>query len=272
MTPLLTSLKYTIAETIAKKSFIAFLVTILAGLGILGLIVAFLELPIPIDQMGMVPETLYRQVTLEIQVASLGILTSIAILFSIFVSGGILPSALEKGTAELLLSKPVKRRDFYLGRITGAFGVVAFNLLILVAGVFLITSLKFGIWNFGFLMVYPMVLLAFLGLYAIIAIMGVVTRSSIAGMLLAYLIFVLISPLLAIRGELYSLLPGSGWLHTVLDVLYYIFPKTQELLISGTSGFVLGEPVDLLSPILTTLAFIVVINGAAIAIFEKKDF
>lgn len=58
----------------------------------------------------------------------------------------------------------------------------------------------------------------------------------------------------------------------MLDVLYYIFPKTQELLISGTSGFVLGEPVDLLSPILTTLAFIVVINGAAIAIFEKKDF
>jgi ABC-type transport system involved in multi-copper enzyme maturation permease subunit len=62
-------------------------------------------------------------------------------LIAVFASAGLVPSVLEPGRIELLLSKPVTRRHILLGRYLGNLLVVAANSLYLVLGIWTILGI-----------------------------------------------------------------------------------------------------------------------------------
>ena len=66
---------------------------------------------------------------------------------AVFASAGLIPTVFEPGRIELLLSKPVARHHILLGRYLGNLLVVAFNMLYLVGGVWLIFGIKTGMWT-----------------------------------------------------------------------------------------------------------------------------
>src|SRR5277367_4578464 len=70
---------------------------------------------------------------------------------AVFASAGLIPSVLEPGRIELVLSKPVSRVHILLGRFLGNTLVVASNIAYLVAGVWVILGAKTGIWGPRFL-------------------------------------------------------------------------------------------------------------------------
>ena len=70
---------------------------------------------------------------------------------SVFASSGLIPSVLEPGRIELILSKPVSRTHILLGRFIGNVAVVALNTTYLVLGVWIIFGLKTKIWGAQFL-------------------------------------------------------------------------------------------------------------------------
>lgn len=70
---------------------------------------------------------------------------------AVFASAGLIPSVLEPGRIELLLSKPISRTHLLLGRFLGNLMVVSFNIVYLVAGVWLILAFKTNIWRPEFL-------------------------------------------------------------------------------------------------------------------------
>jgi ABC-type transport system involved in multi-copper enzyme maturation permease subunit len=64
---------------------------------------------------------------------------------AVFASAGLIPSVLEPGRIELLLSKPVSRTHILLGRYLGNVLVVSCNVIFLVLGVWTILGVKKGI-------------------------------------------------------------------------------------------------------------------------------
>ena len=66
---------------------------------------------------------------------------------AVFASAGLIPSVLEPGRIELLLSKPVSRTHILLGRYVGNVLVVSCNIVYLVLGVWIILGVKTGIWS-----------------------------------------------------------------------------------------------------------------------------
>src|SRR5258708_7372567 len=70
---------------------------------------------------------------------------------AVFASSGLIPSVLEPGRIELLLSKPISRTHILLGRYAGNVLVVSCNITYLVLGVWLIFGFKTRILEGGFL-------------------------------------------------------------------------------------------------------------------------
>ena len=61
---------------------------------------------------------------------------------AVFASAGLIPSVLEPGRIELLLSKPVSRTHILLGRFAGNVLVVSRNITFLVLGVWTILGVQ----------------------------------------------------------------------------------------------------------------------------------
>ena len=89
-------------------------------------------------------------------------------------------------------------------------------------------------------------------------------------MMLSYLIFFVLSPILTARDTISAFL-DSPVLEIFLDIFYYIIPKTSELG-TLTTELAIGYGIDEYQPILTTLAFLLLVLYTSIIIFNKKDY
>ncbi len=199
-------------------------------------------------------------------------LTGLCILFSIFVTASFVPIMLEKGNIDLLLSKPVSREQLLLGKYLGGLLVVFLNIAFLVIGVWLIISIRFSYWNFSFLWAIVLITFSFAILYSVIVLIGVITKGSVLGMMISYLIYLVLSPLLGFffhNGDIFTTGAVTKW---IVKILYYIVPQTSEVSGSITNQIVMGKTVESYNPIWVSMLFIILTMGIAISIFRKKDF
>ncbi|HEY7751380.1 MAG TPA: hypothetical protein VH917_03735, partial [Ignavibacteriaceae bacterium] len=150
--------------------------------------------------------------------------------------------------------------------------VVFVNILFLVLGVWLIISLKFAFWDFSFLWVVVIVTFTFAVLYSMVVLFGVMTKSSIPGMMVAYLIFLIISPLLLLYYDNLRSVINNDLVKVILDGLYFLFPKTAELMGQITINLATGKGIENYQPVLTSLLFLILMTGFSIFLFRKKDF
>ena len=199
-------------------------------------------------------------------------LTGLCILFSIFVTASFVPIMVEKGNIDLLLSKPVSRDQLLLGKYLGGLLVVFLNIAFLVLGVWLIISLKFSYWNYSFLWAIILITFSFAILYAVIVLIGVLTKGSILGMMVSYLIYLVISPVLNLLYSNSDIFISSHITRFIIKVFYYIIPQTSEVSGTLTNEIVLGKSVENYNPVWISLIFIILTMGIAISIFRKKDF
>lgn len=264
---------FTLRESMARKVFLFF--AIISGLAFVGIILAFSvvsteSLMNTANQSGANVATAEMVTALELMIVNP--LSGLCMLLAIFATASLIPKMIEKGNIDLLLSKPISRTQLLLGKYTGGILVVFINILFLVMGTWLIVSLKFSYWNFSFLYVSLTITFAFAVLYALIVFFGVVTRSSIPGMMAAYFIFLLISPLLFGYWKQFRNSVTNEILKSVLDVLYYIVPKTSELTGLITINLASGKGITEYQPVITSLLFLILALGFSIYFFRKKDF
>jgi ABC-type transport system involved in multi-copper enzyme maturation permease subunit len=178
---------------------------------------------------------------------------------------------LEKGNIDLLLSKPVSRTQLLIGKFSGGILVVLINIAFLVVGIWLVISLRFGSFNFSFLTIIISVTFIFAVLYSLIVLFGVITQSSILGMMSAYFIFLVLSPLLYNAQTKFSEFITSDFLNGIISFFYYLLPKTSELM--GVSiDIAAGNSVKEWQPVYTSFAFMTAVIVYAVFIFRKKDF
>jgi len=270
-------ISYTLRESLAKKTFMGFFVIIT----IVHLLFIF-ALNVDIVSGGQAALSLFgkeapRAIDMEkLMFGFKQVMSALAVLMltggiflAIFATGSLMPNMLEKGSVDLLLSRPMARWQLLLGRYLGAVGLVAINVAYMTAGVWLIISLKIGLWHWPFLASGLIIIVVFAILFAIMTFVGVTVRNSGVAMMAAWFVM-FFSPLLFQRDKIYALLSKKIW-QWLLDGIYYITPRTFELG-NLTRSLVAGEPIIDWMPLVQSLLVGAGFLSAAIVVFEKKDF
>jgi ABC-type transport system involved in multi-copper enzyme maturation permease subunit len=188
---------------------------------------------------------------------------------AIFASAGLMPALLEPGRIGLLLSKPVTRPMLLAGRYAGNLLVVTLNHVYLVVAIYVIIGLKTDIWHASFLYAIPATVFLFGVLLTVVVFIGVVSESAALSLMVAAAL-VFISMVLAQRKIVVNLL-SSEWSRDLWQALYWMLPKAWDLG-STMKDLILGEPANWVDPVWTSAAFGVFVLGAAIYLFQKKDY
>ncbi len=188
---------------------------------------------------------------------------------AVFASAGLIPTVLEAGRIELLLSKPVARHHILLGRYAGSVLVVALNIAYLVLGVWLILGWKSGIWNPSFLWAIPAAVFVFAVLLAVVTLVGVLSESAALAVMVTFGMM-LMSPVLA-QTELMDRLLSSQWTRNLWKGLYYVLPKVYDL---GrmTLAVVRGGDVGGWAPVWSSALFGAAILALALYVFSRRDY
>jgi ABC-2 type transport system permease protein len=262
---------YTLREAFSRKVFIAFFVVVvlaLVGFGIFGSLVKVDTLLKGLE--GADKQAALNQIVYRIELMLISPVYGLGLLLAIFASSSFIPVMLEKGNIDLLLSKPISRTQLLLGKYFGGILVVFINISILIVGIWLIIFLKFSIISFPFLFAIFTITFSFAVLYALIVLSGVISGNSMLGMMLSYMIYLIISPLLASRSIIFQFIQSDFW-QKIITFFYYILPKTSEI-DKLTSGLVMNQTITNFQPVYSSFLFLVVVLSLSIYIFEKKDF
>lgn len=188
---------------------------------------------------------------------------------AVFASAGLIPSVLEPGRIELLLSKPVSRTHILLGRYIGNVLVVSCNIAFLVLGVWIILGVKTGIWSPMFLLSIATTVFIFSVLLSVVVLIGVLFESAALATMVTVALMIM-SPILAQTSTMLRLL-SSEWSRQVWRTLYYALPKVYDVG-KMTLDAIQSRTFDSYMPIWTSALFAAVMLGTALWLFSRRDF
>jgi ABC-2 type transport system permease protein len=188
---------------------------------------------------------------------------------AVFASAGLIPSVLEPGRIELLLSKPISRTHLLLGRYLGNLLVVGVNVTYLVLGIWIILGIKTNIWTPDFLFAIVTTIFLFAVLLAVVVLVGVLFESTALAVMIPVGLMI-ISPVLAQHKTMVRLL-SSEWSRQLWQALYQVLPKVYDIG-TMTMNFVLDRKVESYAPLWTSAAFGAVVLAAALYTFQRRDF
>ncbi|MDH7516246.1 MAG: ABC transporter permease subunit [Bacteroidota bacterium] len=193
----------------------------------------------------------------------------VAILVSVFITAGILPSTMERGTVELYLSKPLSRARLLTGRFVGCLAIVALTTGFFAIGMWTIIGLETGVWNPAFLSVILTATLCFAVLYTMMMVLGIATRSAASTIIVVFLFVYILAPILRNRQGWLFAISENRLYRSVMDLLYYIFPKPEE--IAATANALIGGQSVSWMPVWSSVLFGAAMFAFAVFLFERKD-
>jgi ABC-type transport system involved in multi-copper enzyme maturation permease subunit len=200
-----------------------------------------------------------------------GILYFMTICIGVFATTGFITSQMEKGTIDLLLSKPVPRWQYIFGRYTASLSIILIEAFWFILGMWVVVSISIGVWNSSFLLSTVFILLGYAGIYSIVVLISVLSRSSALSIIIGIGLF-FISGLIAILKGIESVVGGGGksTLSEIAGVMYYIFPQASDMG-DNMKNAILGMPVQW-EPIGLILGLTAVYLSLAMYAFNKKEF
>jgi len=189
----------------------------------------------------------------------------VSLLISISATADFIPNLMNKGNIDVIISKPISRTQILIGRISGVFAIVAFNILYITLFSWIVISFKTGIWNIGFVISSLITLLTFLTMYSFITLLGILTKGTGITQVVAFGT-VIMSPILLLRDNM-----NSGFAKFIIDLFYYVIPKVSEL---GRIVYALttNSEVKSYAPVYNSIGFTIIVFSISLYIFNKKDF
>ena len=192
----------------------------------------------------------------------------IGILLALFATGGLVASLVERGQVDVVLTKPLSRSSVLAGRLAGVWLTMFALVVYLFGAVWLVMSIKSGIWNPRFLLAIGAVFGMFAVLYGVVALVGVWSGSAplslISTLALLFVTLVLAIPNLADQ--------VSRFWRPVVQGLYAVLPKFGSVGTSLVPQLATGDPVTSLVPLLSSLLFGAACYLGAFALFSRKDY
>jgi ABC-type transport system involved in multi-copper enzyme maturation permease subunit len=114
----------------------------------------------------------------------LGVAASILALISV---ASVFPDFISGGSIDLYLARPIGRLRLFVTKYLTGLLFVAMQVLVFCAASFLVIGVKGHVWEFGIFLAVPLVTGFFSYLYCVCVLMGLITRSTLAAILVTLL-------------------------------------------------------------------------------------
>ncbi len=262
----------TFREGLAKKTIITILVinVIIVGFFLLALNIGGNALFLFGRELSGLPDEILRR----FEAAVTGVFYQVSIFVGIFAIAQFFPTMQEKGTIDLLLSRPMSRFNIFTAKFIGCMLVVFVVMASLVLGTWGVFWLKTGMAHIEYLSTIPIFMLIFLAFMSFIAMVGIITRSTTLSAVLGIFIPFVFSLIFFALHESGILLGDKFW-HTIFEFFYWIFPKTPEMTAMNISIIAL-EPLESSTDpgliIWSTLGFAAFCYAAGAIVFQKRSY
>ncbi len=160
----------------------------MVGLNERGIMVLWYTIPLEVFNTSVISEPLfYKLIFLQL---GIGIwLTWVATVLALVSTSGIFPTLLTGGQIETMLSKPISRWRLFLTKFGTGLLFVALQVSVFCIASVLVIGLRGGSWMPEIFISIPIVLAFFSFLFSIMTLFGMLTRSTIASLLLTILIW-----------------------------------------------------------------------------------
>lgn len=164
--------------------------------------------------------------------------TGIAPLLALFSLASVIPDSLDPGHAALLFPKSRSRAAVLLGRFAGGVAFLAVPAVICTTGLFLTLGWRLDVWTARIFLAVPFAMLSFAVLAAVTVMLGVLTRSAAAALVVTLIFAVSVATLqdAAARpqaepdeGDLSGMVEHASGGVTALQALAWVMPRTEEL-------------------------------------------
>ncbi|MSR29118.1 MAG: ABC transporter permease [Phycisphaerales bacterium] len=140
---------------------------------------------------AMSPETFYKLFFVKFGIEWwLGMLATVLALVT---TCGIVPDLVAPGSIDLILAKPISRPRLFLTKYATGLLFAALQVLIFSTAVFFVIGIRGGAWEWALFLAVPIVTFFYSLLFSICAMVGMVTRSSIASLILTVMAWAAIS-------------------------------------------------------------------------------
>jgi hypothetical protein len=147
-----------------------------------GLYVFGFSLPIPFNTTIMPRADFYKMIF-----SSFGVgfwLSWAATILALISTAGIFPDLISGGSVDLYLSKPISRLRLFLTKYVGGLLFVLLQATVFAVGCYLVFGFRSGQWRASIFLMIPLVTLMFSYLFAMCVFFGVLTRSTVAALLI----------------------------------------------------------------------------------------
>lgn len=207
------------------------------------------------------------KIIMDIGLASINIF---GVLIAIFVGIGLVSKEIEKKTIYTIISKPIYRYQFLLGKYLGLLITLFVNTSIMVIGFFsVLVFMRYNITPD----IMKAILLIFIELMVITAL--ALLFSTFTSSTLSAIFTVSIYVIGHLSGDLKSLAAkvGNPIIIFMLDALYYIIPNLKNFNIKGEVVHKIAlDPFLVTMSVLYGLLYICMILLASVIIFQRRDF
>lgn len=178
------------------------------------------------------------------------------LLIALVFTAGFIPESLQPSAAAVLLSKPIPRWLFLLGKYLGVVCFVALHVIIFFVGTWLAMGLRTGHWPIGYLLGIPLMIFHFAIIFSFSVMLAVLFRNptaSVIGTVLFWIVCWMIN-----YGRHYAVVfPQLHEGHTLpaftvflSELGYWLLPKPADLTLLIQQSLDLGEVMS--SPMAST--------------------
>jgi len=175
----------------------ALVTLVIACLGIGPKGITFLVWAFPIEALGTIlnSNTLEPAAFYKIIFITFGFsiwLTWAAMILALISTANIIPDFISGGAIDLTLSKPIGRLRLFITKFCTSLLFVALQVGVFTVLAFFVIGIRGGAWSWGLFWAVPLVVLVFSYLYSVSALVGMITRSGMAALLVTGLVWVAI--------------------------------------------------------------------------------
>lgn len=197
------------------------------------------------------------------------------IAFYLIIVSSFIPSMLQKGHIDLLLSKPISRTKIVIGHLLAGTAFSFLSSFFLLGIIWLIVSFKTSVWHIPFLYSILWFTLIFLVLYSFVIFIGLLTKNTILNILINLILFFPLSWIFYLlnmvtkKGEQFFSFNAAT--EFVIKFFYYILPKPWDLA-DLCENTIKQEALSSVQPIITSVLFIGIMISLSIWYFNRKDY
>ena len=198
---------------------------------------------------------------------------SISMFFFVAASASYFPDMLTAGAVDLVLAKPLSRGRIMMGKYIGGLALFSAAILITYLIVFVGLGIKTGIWHAKILQVIPLQIFCASILYALLAYIGILRRSTALAMVLGLVFYLVVDSILGglITAQMMGMFKDLPTLDRSVEIVRMVLPNF-DLLRSLSVLSVLNVPLLPFTPFLVGGAWMVLTLGLAYRKFSRTDY